>query len=633
MVKYGESYITSQITTSINAKYKANPTYDIVSSSRFRAFGYINANFVINDATDLFTTASTSIAGTQFRAARLAQANLSSIVTFSVTTSAATLATANISSANTFNVKEFYAQIWNFRKMNTNYIEGHTIRYELTDGYVYDTTSQCYSKPKVLLTYKVPYLGYAENSSNFTQSSSAQRLRNGVGNLETSATSLIIGVLNPGSLSSMLFPIANLGAFANYNIKVSPSLNFESAISLESKLFRKVNVNVDTIANLGADSKSTRKVSSSLSTNASMSVTGIRSIGPITVGLQTLFTSSIAGDFGGFTLEFTVSSTPQTLNLDVLRSGTMTIDWGDGTVENISSGGVTVSHQYNNTGTYRPILKNLTAFYGTTAISVNYGGIEGQSYKIISWGSSKAGTMPTIFQPYYNAPNPFGTPIYTKLEGVPNYIPSRMTFVTLEGAYLLNDPNIISWNPSNLPANALRRLFSHCSAFNQNIGSWNVSNVTNMSQWFHNATAFNQNIGSWNTSSVTNMEYLFASASVFNQNIGSWDTGSVTNMSYLFRDASVFNQNINSWNTSNVTNMSNMFAFATAFNQPISRSGNSWNTGSVTNMISMFRDASAFDQNISNWCVSLIASKPSGFDTSTSANWTTAEKPVWGTCP
>ena len=43
------------------------------------------------------------------------------------------------------------------------------------------------------------------------------------------------------------------------------------------------------------------------------------------------------------------------------------------------------------------------------------------------------------------------------------------------------------------------------SAFNQDIGSWNVGSVTTLYQTFYSASAFNQNIGSWSTASVTTM--------------------------------------------------------------------------------------------------------------------------------
>ena len=47
------------------------------------------------------------------------------------------------------------------------------------------------------------------------------------------------------------------------------------------------------------------------------------------------------------------------------------------------------------------------------------------------------------------------------------------------------------------------------NAFNQPIGNWDVSNVTNMFSMFSNAAAFNQPIGDWNVSNVTNMAYMF----------------------------------------------------------------------------------------------------------------------------
>jgi surface protein len=68
-------------------------------------------------------------------------------------------------------------------------------------------------------------------------------------------------------------------------------------------------------------------------------------------------------------------------------------------------------------------------------------------------------------------------------------------------------------------------MFTYADAFNGNISSWVVSNVTNMSSMFNGAFAFNQNISSWDVSSVSDrldMGYMFQNATSFNQDLSSW---------------------------------------------------------------------------------------------------------------
>ena len=141
------------------------------------------------------------------------------------------------------------------------------------------------------------------------------------------------------------------------------------------------------------------------------------------------------------------------------------------------------------------------------------------------------------------------------------------------------------------------------------IGTWNVSKVTNMSCMFRYARAFNQDISDWNVSNVTDMHGMFYDARAFNQDISNWNVSKVTNMGCMFYYARAFNQDISNWNVSNVTDMHSMFFSACEFNQNISM----WNVSNVTNMEAMFFSAYEFNQNISMWNVSKVTNMEAMF--------------------
>lgn len=206
--------------------------------------------------------------------------------------------------------------------------------------------------------------------------------------------------------------------------------------------------------------------------------------------------------------------------------------------------------------------------------------------------------------------------------------------------------SIGNWDVSNVTdmsymfAGSLSDFDEWTHPFNQAIGDWDVSNVTDMSFMFASTSSFNQPIGNWDVSNVTDMSGMFEGNTLeednagdpifiytknpFNQQIGDWNVGSVTNMRRMF-NVSQFNQSIENWNMSNVTNTSNMFS-RSEFNQPI---GN-WNVSNVTNMFAMFLN-SEFNQPLNRWCVSLITSEPGSF--SSNSPLTERNQPVWGTCP
>ena len=104
--------------------------------------------------------------------------------------------------------------------------------------------------------------------------------------------------------------------------------------------------------------------------------------------------------------------------------------------------------------------------------------------------------------------------------------------------------------------------------FNQDIGSWDVGNVTDMSVMFFGASSFNQDISAWDLSNVSTMDFMFGKAESLNHDICAWDLRIVKNMFFMYSNAKSFNQDISSWDVSNVTECSAFSFNATSWTEP-----------------------------------------------------------------
>ena len=89
------------------------------------------------------------------------------------------------------------------------------------------------------------------------------------------------------------------------------------------------------------------------------------------------------------------------------------------------------------------------------------------------------------------------------------------------------------WNLSAL-TNA-NSMFSGASSFNQNLGALNLSKCANLNRMFSGANKFNNggssDINNWTLATTGNiiMSSMFSGAILFNQPIGSWNINNVTN--------------------------------------------------------------------------------------------------------
>ena len=137
------------------------------------------------------------------------------------------------------------------------------------------------------------------------------------------------------------------------------------------------------------------------------------------------------------------------------------------------------------------------------------------------------------------------------------------------------------------------------------IGQWDVSRVTDMSELFKGKDNFNEPLNDWNVSNVTNMNRMFENCYRFNSLLNKWDVSRVTNMGSMFMNCFKFNQPFfneelnRTWDISNVQNMGSMFMNCWDFNQPL----NDWNVSNVLDMREMFKNCSDFNQPLNSWTI------------------------------
>jgi hypothetical protein len=183
---------------------------------------------------------------------------------------------------------------------------------------------------------------------------------------------------------------------------------------------------------------------------------------------------------------------------------------------------------------------------------------------------------------------------------------------TFEEAFMFCE-NAVAFVATDAPdlssCTSMESMFRDCPLFNEDMNTWNTSNISNMQFMFWGATEFNGNITSWDVSNVTQMSLMFTSSS-FNQPIGGWDVSSLEEAAWIFQH-SPFNQPLNNWNVANLQHASGMF-FNSNFNQNIG----DWNLSSIQFFNNLFdqtpMSTANYDNTLIGW--SNNVNTPSGLD-------------------
>ena len=292
------------------------------------------------------------------------------------------------------------------------------------------------------------------------------------------------------------------------------------------------------------------------------------------------------------TWETTANSRSISIPVEVHTSGTLTIDWGDGsTPESVTANG-TETHTYAASGEYHV---SMTGDLSRINLGAS-GSTPAKLLLINQWGDIEWSTMENAFKSAANME--YRATDAPDLSGVTSMSSMFSRATSFNG-------DISDWNVSSVTDMSgmfQSAIFRGATSFDQPLNDWNVSSVTDMSYMFRGATSFNQPLNDWNVLSVTDISYMFSDATSFDQPLNDWGVSSVTYMGGMFWGASAFNGNISDWNVSSVTDMRNMFVGATSFNQPL----NDWDVSSATRTSSMFSGATTFDQDISSWNVSSV---------------------------
>ena len=365
-----------------------------------------------------------------------------------------------------------------------------------------------------------------------------------------------------------------------------------------------------------------------------------------------LLPSGCTGCFDNFKFKVTVNANDSIYFGNIQAKGEpgndLTIDWGDGNIENLGQ-----TYNYNLSHTY-----TAGGVYTVQIHGHKYMKLQGTNpaipIEVIHWGDDNAWSS---FTNMFNNVNITISADDTLSPSSPINCNSMFANITTDPdltsthlrvsdisycfseAHNFTGRGLENWDVSAVTSGT-KRIFWQCTSFDgTTIENWDVSNWTDLDTTFYNCTAFNPDTSNWRFTSVQNTYLTFAGCrnfqgigmenwqwspnltrlrdtfsgcrSLTNNDLSGWDVSNVTEMAGTFRGCTSFQGvGLTNWNTSNVTTIAHMFDSDTNFNGNLS----GWDTSSLQNMYRAFYQCDNFQGiGLSNWNVGAVTSMKEAF--------------------
>ena len=321
-----------------------------------------------------------------------------------------------------------------------------------------------------------------------------------------------------------------------------------------------------------------------------------------------------------FALKWETTTPNEEIQIGV-GSGTFNydIDWGDGTVETYTTD-ANVSHTYVAAGDH------ITKITGDFP-HLNMKNLTDDVYReklrdVLNWGSIVWQDWTNMFRDC----NGFTGLTATDLPNLLN-VTSFHYFAAASNFGNHYNSTVQNWNVSSVTNMSN---FSYYGSWRNKISTWDTSNVTNFSNFLRSNSAFDNgtdlvDMDNLDVSSAINMDWMLNRATrMANIYIGSWDVSNVTTFNTFSNPLDISNSGIENWDVSNASNFNQFNAYA----QQTDVSFANWTPVNMTSALQFMFNNSAM--STANYDATLISWAAQSLQSNVSINFGNAQYTLGG---